>query len=70
MYVDAQSLKRLLTLSHPIAHGAVTNWEDMEKVWHHTFHNVVRVIVRMRASVYVYKFSPLSLVYIHTYIHT
>ena len=25
---------------YPIEHGIVTNWDDMEKIWHHTFYNV------------------------------
>nr|6ICV_C Chain C, Actin, cytoplasmic 1 [Homo sapiens]6ICV_D Chain D, Actin, cytoplasmic 1 [Homo sapiens] len=23
------------TLKYPIEHGIVTNWDDMEKIWHH-----------------------------------
>jgi actin len=26
-----------LILMYPIEHGIVTNWDDMEKIWHHTF---------------------------------
>merc|ERR1711865_57934 len=33
----------ILKLEYPIAHGIVTNWEDMEKIWHHTFYNELRV---------------------------
>ena len=28
---------------YPIAHGVITNWDDMEKIWHHTFFNELRV---------------------------
>lgn len=24
------------SLADPIEHGIVTNWDDMEKIWHHT----------------------------------
>merc|ERR1712241_1361854 len=30
-------------LRYPIAHGIVTSWDDMEKIWHHTFQNELRV---------------------------
>jgi actin len=36
---DAQSNHNLLTLRSPIEHGIVTNWDDMEAIWHHTFFN-------------------------------
>ncbi|XP_059151151.1 uncharacterized protein LOC131937614 isoform X2 [Physella acuta] len=34
---DAQQRRELLHLSYPIEHGIVVNWEDMEKIWDHTF---------------------------------
>ncbi|KAI9347467.1 actin family [Pilaira anomala] len=40
---EAQSKRETLTLRYPIHHGIVTNWDDMEKVWHHTFFNELRV---------------------------
>jgi len=40
---EAMSKKGILALKYPIAHGIVTSWEDMEKIWHHTFHNELRV---------------------------
>jgi actin len=33
----------VLIVKCPIKHSIVTNWDDMEKIWHHTFCNELRV---------------------------
>ncbi len=36
---EAKSHAMMLTLSKPIQNGLATNWEDMEKLLHHTLYN-------------------------------
>eukprot|EP01057_Protomagalhaensia_wolfi_P005670 Protomagalhaensia_wolfi_Nauph_80__5669@NODE_662_length_2155_cov_1275_181947_g492_i0_p1_GENE_NODE_662_length_2155_cov_1275_181947_g492_i0NODE_662_length_2155_cov_1275_181947_g492_i0_p1_ORF_typecomplete_len378_score57_88Actin/PF00022_19/1_4e135MreB_Mbl/PF06723_13/7_5e08Actin_micro/PF17003_5/0_18_NODE_662_length_2155_cov_1275_181947_g492_i08651998 len=40
---EAQAKRGILQLTYPIAHGIITNWDDMEKIWHHTFYNELRL---------------------------
>ena len=44
-YVGDEVLPKrgILESRYPIEHGIITNWDDMEKIWHHTFYNELRV---------------------------
>ena len=39
----SQNISNIAKTSSPIEYGIVNNWEDMEKIWHHSFYNVLRV---------------------------
>ncbi|CAF4369464.1 unnamed protein product [Rotaria sp. Silwood2] len=45
LYIGYNALanKEILSIHYPIEHGIVTNWDDMEKIWHYTFYNELRV---------------------------
>ncbi|KAH3745047.1 actin, cytoplasmic 2 [Pelomyxa schiedti] len=40
---EAQSKRGIFTLQYPIERGIVTNWDDLEKIFHHTFDNELHV---------------------------
>ncbi|XP_052086644.1 actin, muscle-like [Mytilus californianus] len=40
---EAQTKRGMLTINYPIEQGIVTNWDDMETIWHHTFYTELRV---------------------------
>jgi len=40
---EARAKRGILSLRYPIEHGIVTNWEDLELLWSHTF-NELRVV--------------------------
>lgn len=40
---EALNLRGVLRLVYPIEHGVVTDWDAMEKIWHYTFFNDLRV---------------------------
>lgn len=40
---EAQLKRGVLKIEQPIEHGIVKNWDDMEKVWHHTLYSELRV---------------------------
>ncbi|KAL8265841.1 hypothetical protein R6Q59_003185 [Mikania micrantha] len=36
---EARSKRGIATLKHPVERGIITNWDDMETIWHHTFYH-------------------------------
>ena len=40
---EAQLRRGILKLHHPIEHGIIKNWDEMEKIWHHSFYEELRV---------------------------
>ena len=44
-YVGDEAIykRNILYLKNPIEHGIVTNWDDMEQIWHHIFYNELRI---------------------------
>ncbi|KAK9074990.1 hypothetical protein SSX86_003309 [Deinandra increscens subsp. villosa] len=40
---EARSRRDVLTLKHPVERGMVSDWDDMEKIWHHIFYTELGV---------------------------
>ena len=42
LYIADEAIKNseMLHLEYPIEHGVVTNWDNMEKIWHYTIHKL------------------------------
>ncbi|CAF3306266.1 unnamed protein product [Rotaria socialis] len=36
--------KEILSIRYPIEHGIITNWDDMETIWYHTFYNELHTV--------------------------
>ena len=45
LYIGDEAMEKrgVLNFSCPIQDGIVENWEDMEKIWHHTFYDQLRI---------------------------
>ena len=42
--VEGDSLRGILSVTYPMEHGIVTNWTDMEKIWHHVYSEELQVL--------------------------
>lgn len=40
---EAMAKCRVLALTHPVERGLVTQWDDMEKLWHHALYKKLRI---------------------------
>jgi len=40
---EAYEKRGILSIKNPIEEGQITNWDDMEKVWHHTMYTELKV---------------------------
>ena len=38
----ARNMRGVLSLNYPMEHGVVTNWDDMEQMWHQVFQHEIR----------------------------
>ena len=42
---EAQQKRAVLVLKYAKEHGVTKNWDDMEKIWQHTFQNELRIVL-------------------------
>ena len=40
---EALHKRNVVSLRSPIERGSVRDWDGLEKIWHHTFHDELRV---------------------------
>mgnify|MGYP001081615977 CR=1 FL=1 len=40
---EAEAYRGIQTLSRPVQHGQITNWDNMERLLHHSFYNELRI---------------------------
>eukprot|EP01083_Nonionella_stella_P242504 845867_1 len=40
---EAQAKRGILSMHRPMEGGVITNWDDMERIWHHTWYNELRI---------------------------
>ena len=40
---EAEAKRSVLRMNYPFERGMIRNWDDAEKVWHHTFYNELQV---------------------------
>eukprot|EP01083_Nonionella_stella_P242506 845871_1 len=40
---EAQAKRGILSMHRPMEGGVITHWDDMERVWHHTWYNELRI---------------------------
>uniref|UniRef100_A0A7S1WF12 Actin n=1 Tax=Alexandrium catenella TaxID=2925 RepID=A0A7S1WF12_ALECA len=51
VYIGDEALQKrgILKVTYPVAHGVVQDWDDMERIWSHTFYNGLRIEPREHA---------------------
>lgn len=64
---EAWQKRSMLLLKSPVEDGIITNWDDMERLWHHAFYNELRVppeehpVLLVRCSLFFFSLISLFL---------